>query len=220
MAHQPHKNMTDSTNNSPINLNMFRQRLKKNKWFFLIGVPASFILFVALTYTTPTYFKNVLTFASESEKANDDYFAMTVHQPDQYDLGLGKTENAHTFYAFVPVVESDGFCAELLNLEVSTLDGKFHGTYEDYLLNVTKPDLAESLMTFAIWLKNGGLWSKGGDPSAAPAPGLISTDQAKAINTMHKQIKAKGVFKQDVLITKRNGFLSFNLMPALAKFYS
>lgn len=191
MAFQPLKNMTDSTNNSPINLDMFRQRLKKNKWFFLISVPASFVLFVALTYTTPTYFKNVLTFAAESEKANDDYFAMTLHQPDQYDLGLGKTENAHTFYAFVPIVESDGFCADLLKLEVSTLDGKFHGTYEDYLLNVTKQDLAESLMSLAIWLKTGGFLHKSGGPAAIPAEGLISSDQAKAIAIMHKQIKAK-----------------------------
>ena len=38
--------------------------------------------------------------------------------------------------------------------------------------------------------------------------------------SVYKQVKAKGVFKQDVLITKRNGFLSFNLMPSLTKFYS
>ena len=38
--------------------------------------------------------------------------------------------------------------------------------------------------------------------------------------SVYKQINAKCVFKQDVLIPKRNGFLPFDMMSSLAKFYS
>lgn len=103
-----------------------------NKKFYWIGLPICFICLVGITYLIPKTYESSFVVAKESERARDGDRSLSLHKPDQYELGFLRTENAIDAYAYDAIIHSDAFLFDLLDMHVRTLDGCFEGSYADY----------------------------------------------------------------------------------------
>jgi len=113
----------------------FCAKIKTKKTFLFISTPILFVVFVALDFCIAKYYESELVIMRESEQAVEVNRAITLNRPEQYDLGLARTDNAVRTFGYEPIVESTQFMSSLLNTPVSKLDGSWSGTYEEYILN-------------------------------------------------------------------------------------
>lgn len=114
------------------------------KWFYWIGLPIVFIALVGSTFLLKKTYASSFVVARETERVKDGYRAMTMHQPEAYDLGILRTENAIDEEAYGTIIHSDAFLQGLLDMNVRTIDGSWEGRYEDYCLRESKPQKKEA----------------------------------------------------------------------------
>ncbi len=110
------------------------QRWKECKWLLLIGAPVCAVMVFCLLLLVPQQYQSEFVIAKESEQAVEMQRAITLNCPQNYDLGLAKTDNAVNAAGYTKVVVSPQFLSLLLTEQVKTLDGSFEGTCYDYYL--------------------------------------------------------------------------------------
>lgn len=107
----------------------------------LIALPVCFCAGVGIMSLVPKYYTSTFIIARESEQAVEVNRAITLNQPGEYDLGLARTDNAVHEGGYDVILRSDAFLYDLLGREVSTMDGKWHGTLGEYLNRDRKDEL-------------------------------------------------------------------------------
>jgi len=105
-----------------------------NKLFYWVGLPVCFVVLVGSTFLMKKTYESTFVVAHETEEVNDEYRSMTMHQPENFDLGIMRTENAMDEHAYSKILLSDPVLKTLMNTQVRTLDGGFEGSYLDYCL--------------------------------------------------------------------------------------
>ena len=105
-----------------------------NKKFYWIGLPVCFIVLAGSTYLIPRTYESTFTIAQETEQAVEHNRVMTLNHPENYDLGMVRTDNMLGAQAYEKIIQSDAFLRSLLDVNVCTLDGSFEGSYTDYYL--------------------------------------------------------------------------------------
>ena len=101
----------------------------KTKWIYWIGLPTCFVCLVALTFLIPKTYQSQFIIVRESEPIH----AMTINRPENYDLGVERTDNVFNVHSYKELVTSDSFLKELMNVTVCTIDGQWKGSYADYI---------------------------------------------------------------------------------------
>lgn len=116
-----------------LNQDLFIAKLKQHRHLFYWGLPACFIVFFVLGLCVPKYYESSFIIARESEQAVELQRTITLNNPENYDLGLVRTDNAVSEYGYRTIVTSPQFLCLLFDVEVQTMNGQFQGSYFDYL---------------------------------------------------------------------------------------
>jgi len=116
------------------------------KLFYWVGLPALFVMLVASTFLIDKTYESTFVIARETERVRDGYRAMTMHQPESYDLGILRTENAMNENSYGKILQSDPVLQALINTQVRTLDGEFEGSYADYCIKDCKKKTTKKVM--------------------------------------------------------------------------
>ncbi len=163
------------------------QRLRAHRVFFFWSVPVCFAVVYALMFCVPTTFRSRWSLVSERIDAADEYRTLTLNSPEQYDLGLTQSRNGIDADDFQDLVLSPQVLRPLLSAPVSTIDGKFMGTYSDYINHYMRKPLL-SLVRSGVRRCFRGEQSCGSRPSYAADDVFLTREEAATIATIRKQI--------------------------------
>lgn len=134
----------------------------------LIALPICFCVGVGIMCLIPKYYTSSFVIARESEEAVETNRAITLNQPNEYDLGIARTDNAITVNGYAEILKSDAFLYALLGEEVSTLDKTWHGTLGAFLNHDKKVDISYDSIS-----------------------GWYSKDAVETMRTLRKSIQSK-----------------------------
>lgn len=165
-------------------------RIAKNRKHFYWALPLCFVLVYVLMLCVPRTYSSSFSFVEENQQALDNYRVLTLNDPANYDLGLAQTRNAIDRFGYGELVFSSQFLQPLFLMPVSTLDGKFEGTYADYVYReMRKPFWMKAKSWMVNLFKSQG---KDLSPVQPEKDGLsLSRRQAGVLSDMRKQIRFK-----------------------------
>ena len=103
------------------------------KLLYLVFLGVCFVAFFALTFLSPRQFESRFVIAQETEQAIEHNRVMTLNRPENYDLGVVRTDNMFDAFAYKELVVSDAFLRQLVDERVRLLDGSWEGTYGEYV---------------------------------------------------------------------------------------
>ena len=171
--------MSEKTNTS----SRISQRIHQHRVLFYWAIPICLVVVYALMFCVPTTYQSSFSFATENPRAVDENRVLTLNNPGQYDLGLAQTRSGIEEYGYADLVTSPQFLKMLFATPVSTIDGKFEGTYAEYI---------DSYMRQSLLKKIRGLLQKkaNSDSITESMDGvMMNRKQASIMTTMRKQIK-------------------------------
>lgn len=108
---------------------------------YWVGLPVVFVVLAGATFLIPKTYESHFTLAVESEQAVEHNRVMTLHRPENYDLGVIRTDNVMSNYAYKEIVRSDDFIRGLIEMDVRTMQGDWEGTYYDYCTKYKKREI-------------------------------------------------------------------------------
>lgn len=104
-----------------------------NKLIYWVGLPAVFVVLAGATFLIPKTYESHFVVAVESQLAIEQNRVMTLNRPENYDLGVIRTDNMMSRYCYKEIIHSDVFIRQLLDMPVKTVDGSFEGSYMAFL---------------------------------------------------------------------------------------
>ncbi len=171
--------MSEKTNTS----SRISQRIHQHRVLFYWAIPICLVVVYALMFCVPTTYQSSFSFATENPRAVDENRVLTLNNPGQYDLGLAQTRSGIEEYGYADLVSSPQFLKMLFATPVSTIDGKFEGTYAEYIDSYMRKSLLKKI--------KGLLRNKANTDSITESMDgvMMNRKQASIMATMHKQIK-------------------------------
>lgn len=163
------------------------QRLRTHRVLFYWSVPVCFVVVYALMFCVPTTYKSQWSLVAERTDASDEYRTLTLNHPEQYDLGLVQTRNGIDADDYKDMVYSPQLLRPLLTAPVATIDGKFCGTYSDYINHYQRKSPL-SKVSGGIRRCLHGEQKSGSRPSYAAEDIFLTRGEAKTMATIRKQI--------------------------------
>lgn len=174
-------------------LNAILTRIRENKRLFYIGLPVCFVVLFAFLLFIPQSFESKLVITRESQQAVEVNRAITLNQPDHYDLGLARTDNAVTSRGYEVIITSPDFLHRLAQKEVQTLDGRYCGSYGDYVLSYEKKSPSEWAMKQALsvmyFVRH--LFVAEDKQASGAEDAWLSKEQMMIVEKIDRQISAK-----------------------------
>lgn len=107
--------------------------LKAHKWIMLGAGPVVLIGVYALMLLIPNQYTSHLGLLAESQRVSERERAITLNSPENYDLGVARTDNIITKFAYHELITSPDLLLAVSEKEVTTLDGSYKGTLANYL---------------------------------------------------------------------------------------
>lgn len=174
-------------------LNAILIRIRENKRLFYVGLPVCFVVLFVICLFVPQLFESHFIISRESQQAIEVNRAITLNQPDHYDLGLARTDNAVTRYAYEVIVTSPAFLHRLAQKEVQTLDGCFCGSYGEYVMSYEKVSAKDWIMkqAFAVLHFIRHLGRSEEEHVCEAEPVWLSKEQMITVEKIEHQISVK-----------------------------
>ncbi len=163
------------------------QRLRAHRVFLFWSVPVCFVVVYALMFCVPTTFRSEWSLVSERIDAADEYRTLTLNSPEQYDLGLAQSRSGIDADDYRDLVLSPQVLRPLLSAPVSTLDGRFVGTYGDYVNQYMRKPLLSRVRS-GVRRCFRGEQSSGSRPSCAVSDVFLTREEATTLAVVRKQI--------------------------------
>jgi len=120
--------------------------------FYWVGLPVLFIMLAAATFLIPKTYESKFVIIRETQLAIEHNRVMTLNRPENYDLGVLRTDNVFNRYAYEKIIYSDAFIRALLEMPVKTVDGSFEGSCFIYLnrknanKKISKPEIVDTTL--------------------------------------------------------------------------
>jgi len=114
------------------------------KLFYFIGLPLCFVVLVASTFLIKKTYESKFVIAVETQLSVEQNRVMTLNKPENYDLGVIRTDNILDRYTYQEIIRSDNFVRALLSTNVRTLKGDWDGTYYAYCTEYMQKDPKEA----------------------------------------------------------------------------
>ncbi len=174
------------------------QRLWSHRVLFYWSVPVCFVVVYALMFCVPTTYQSQWSLVAERTDAADEYNTLTLNHPEQYDLGLAQTRNGIGADDYNDMVYSPQLLRRLLVAPVATIDGKFNGTYSDYINHYQRKTLLSKVGSGISRCFNGGQ-QMSSNASYAAEDIFFTREEANTIATIRKQITCTLERKSDIV---------------------
>jgi len=108
----------------------FRNLWAKRRVFYIV-VPTAFVLSAALILCVPRYYRSSVLLAPESQSMASGMIG-SLASSFGFDLGSGGSEAINP-QLYPDIVKTTDFLVGLFSVRVATSDGKFEGTYYEYM---------------------------------------------------------------------------------------
>lgn len=149
-------------------------------------VPTSLVVVYLIMMLVPKRYASEFTIMRETEQAVETNRVMTFNIPENYDLGLTKTDNAVRVNGYEEIVRSPRFLMTLFDKEVCSRNAEYQGSYAGY-----------------IDQHYGKKWFRQAAPDDSIAyEGGLSRHQVNVISTMRKHISCTVDQRTDVITVR------------------
>lgn len=112
--------------------------LKAHKWILLGVAPVVLVGVYALMLLVPNEYTSHLGVLVESQRTAERERAITLNAPENYDLGVARTDNIIINFAYPELITSPDLLLAVSEKEVTTLDGSYKGTLANYFVTPQK----------------------------------------------------------------------------------
>lgn len=121
------------TTTDNVDLRIIVDKLKANKRLFFWFLPIVFAAVLVLGFCRPKLYKSEMLLAVEDQLSIEQNRVYTHNMPENYDLGVMRTDIAIQIENIEGVFGSQMFAINLLADTVETMDATFRGTLREYL---------------------------------------------------------------------------------------
>lgn len=112
--------------------------LKAHKWVLACVIPATMVLTYAVLTLVPNRYTTRMVLAAETQRAAEERRVVTLNRPENFDLGIVRTDNPINRRGYAEVVKSPRLLLAIMDKPVSTLDNSYNGTLADYFCSAKK----------------------------------------------------------------------------------
>lgn len=116
--------------------------LKAHKWVLIAAAPVMLIAVYLFLLHVPNKYTTTLKVLVETQQAADLNRVLTLNRPENYDLGIVRTDNPFNRRNYSEMIQSPQILCPLLDKEVSTLDGSYKGSLAEFLYPDPKQQVA------------------------------------------------------------------------------